>query len=70
MSSSEIERSQLRTWRNSLSILPTSRLPKTPVHNAQWTFRRVESFVYCREEKYVSIRRAHNGSEIVVLSEP
>lgn len=38
--------SKSRTSRNSRSMRPTSRLPKTPVHKAQWTFFSVESFKY------------------------
>jgi len=46
-SSSATLSSKSRTSRNSRSMRPTSRLPKTPVHNAQWTFFKVESLRYC-----------------------
>ena len=47
-SSSEIESSQSRTERNSRSMRPMSRLPKIPVHIAQWMFFRLLSLVYYR----------------------
>lgn len=48
-SSSDTLSSKSKTSRNSRSMRPTSRLPKTPVHSAQCTFFSVESFRYWEE---------------------
>jgi hypothetical protein len=45
-SSSAMLSSKSSTSRNSRSMRPTSRLPKTPVHSAQCTFFSVESLRY------------------------
>ena len=49
MSSSVMRSSKSSTSRNSRSIRPMSRFPKTPVQSAQWTFLSVESLVYCEK---------------------
>ena len=54
MSSSTIPSSKSSTLRNSRSTRPTSRLPKTPVQSAQWTFLSVESLRYWGCQPHIS----------------
>ena len=66
MSASVMPSSKSRTSRYSRSMRPTSRLPKTPVQSAQWTFLSVESFKYCKGEWAIEAER-RGGANVLTL---